>query len=488
MILFPDHILALDQQLDPILSYNPTPDISFDYSWSQDVASYNNNYLRALAWFESTNKDYYVIWAGGWVTGGDGYSPLGSNQVNMIAFNLDDNFIGPNINSFRFNGSVFGMSDFDSIEFNIYSVGSTTPSVMRAAFYNSDSFTDSIYSLPIGTSRSTRDYNNLKTIITNYGYIYNTSIYGYPGYYIRYVYNTLNYNGVYYNNGDTIFYSDGSINEGIPKEMIINTGMFERVSDEISGMNVELDLKNIYDPNYKYQMSYDNSNWTDFTNDVYVNADMQIWAYKFDEFINHNVYFRVLDSSNNVIDSKTLNINEQSMERAIIVKKSFDQDYIYYEADFSQFSQFAQYDFDYTISNSRLLSDFDFTIDTLTDESKYVLKVDLRKYNSFNFSFNVLLGNYSVTSELILVNDTSEEMANITLDNLDNGQNLNGFDGLVSTVNVYLVTMSQYFKIFTDLFVYAFNKLNIVIRSAIITVSIIFVIAKIVHMIWARGG
>ncbi len=252
-----------------------------------------------------------------------------------------------------------------------------------------------------------------------------------------------------------------------------------------------INFENCWDESFIYQYSFNN---VDFV-DIDVGEERK---YKLYQGINTDIYFRILDSSENVIytlkDEKLTKYGNYSwlydvIERNVIIKEdtSINDDKekeIIISVDFSEFSQFSDmYDLKFYIDDK--LIDGDNKTLIYTEENfvtGFYIKIELDGIELKNYSHRIAASGSGGGSDSSF-NDTYDNVIDNNLSAELGEQDYTSVEGLFDVVKNFINAVSSYIIIFFDLIMYFFNGLNPWLRNAIISLFVVLVISKIIKVV-----
>lgn len=248
---------------------------------------------------------------------------------------------------------------------------------------------------------------------------------------------------------------------------------------------ITIDTRYIYEMDYKYQYSFDNQVFYDME----ITEDNKIY------YLNHAldipVYFRVLNAGSIVIHEQVYNGDFSNVEKNVIFYESTNisnnEKQIIIQVDFTEYLKFFDiYNFRIWINNVEY-DEQTFIKEFISTEENYIksikIKIAVDNLTIENFTYRV--GTETGTSG---GSDTDfDNMYETILDNqLKNELKENDYttvNGMVQAIKNFINAISEFVTVFFELIMYFFNKLNIWIRTCIISLFIELVIFKTIKAV-----
>lgn len=248
---------------------------------------------------------------------------------------------------------------------------------------------------------------------------------------------------------------------------------------------ITIDTRYIYEMDYKYQYSFDNQVFYDME----ITEDNKI--YHLNHALDIPVYFRVLNASNRIIHEQVYNGDFSNVEKNVIFYESTNisnnEKQIIIQVDFTEYLKFFDmYNFRIWI-NSIEYDEQTFIKEFISTEENYIksIKIKIQVDNLTIEDFTYRVGTETGTSG---GSDTDFDgmYDNILENQLKNELKENDYttvNGMVQAVKNFINAISEFVTTFFELIMYFFNKLNIWIRTCIISLFVELVIFKIIKVV-----
>lgn len=248
---------------------------------------------------------------------------------------------------------------------------------------------------------------------------------------------------------------------------------------------ITIDTRYIYEMDHKYQYSFDNQVFYDME----ITEDNKIY------YLNHAldipVYFRVLNAGNRAIHEQVYNGDFSNVEKNVIFYESTNisnnEKQIIIQVDFTEYLKFFDmYNFRIWVDSVEY-DEQTFIKEFISTEENYIksIKIKIQVDNLTIEDFTYRVGTETGTSG---GSDTDfDNMYDTILDNqLKNELKENDYttvNGMVQAIKNFINAISEFVTVFFELIMYFFNKLNIWIRTCIISLFIELVIFKTIKAV-----
>lgn len=251
--------------------------------------------------------------------------------------------------------------------------------------------------------------------------------------------------------------------------------------------SIKIDLTNCYIDNYIYRYTYGIGN-----NKVYYNlepnSDNKIF------YLNHaiysSIYFEIVtpDGDNVIYEDEIDKLEFLDLKKSIVINKKTsylsNQKVIEIEIDFSQFENFSDiYNFEYF----QYKLENDIVTDMILVKNFTINESNFDYYKNVYFEVEVdneLLATVNLIDYIYgdfdtIYNETLEEEMMSDLEE----QDYSTIPGMVEAIKNFIKATGEFITTFFELIMYFFNKLNIWIRTCIISLFIELIIFKIIKAV-----
>ena len=266
-------------------------------------------------------------------------------------------------------------------------------------------------------------------------------------------------------------------------EMIVNHAPAEDLEGRFVN-TITVDLFYCWENDYTYQYSFDNE--TFYKMDVSKGNKRFIFNHGVQTFL----YFRILDKENKVIYTKDYKEIFDGITKHIHVKEDYktenDIKYIVVDLDLSEYTSF-QTDYNFTI----LVNNVELELNQrLLYEDHYLYNITKEMYENFQeLNIEIYIDNFLVEAVcyspkyggLDFDNKYNEIVEDKFEDELGD-QDYSTVGGMIETVKKFITAVSEYIQTFFKLIMRFFNRLNIWIRTFIISEFAVIIICRIIKV------
>lgn len=284
-------------------------------------------------------------------------------------------------------------------------------------------------------------------------------------------------------NSNQVEYNSKRITSLHDFEMIVNHAPAEDLEGRFVNA-VTVDLFYCWENDYTYQYSFDN--------ETFYKMDVSKDNKRF--ILNHGVqtflYFRILDKDNKVIYTKDYKEIFDGIVRHVHIKENYktenDIKYIVVDLDLSEYTPFQE-DYNFTI----LVNNIELELNQrLLYEDHYFYNITKEMYEDFpELNIEVYIDNFLVDAVcyspkyggLDFDSKYNEIVENKFEDELGD-QDYSTVGGMIETVKKFITAVSGYIQTFFRLIMRFFNRLNIWIRTFIISEFAVIIICKIIKV------
>lgn len=304
-------------------------------------------------------------------------------------------------------------------------------------------------------------------------------------------YNTTVYARVLDSNDNVLYENSIVIDELNDFSISIENGL---LNDENNNLfyNVEVNFLNAYDEDLTYRYSFDNEKWFNITE----LSPKKVFS--LNTGLDIDIFFQILNSDNEIVLNQTYR-DFYELNNDIIIKEDYrideNDNYIYIvEVDFTNVRKYEYLhsgsNFKYYISPNEDFSNILTDLTNLLDENnKYKFEFTEQEYknSNFNYSFVAKIDSAEITAKKLDITRISfdDKITNIQDEKLNNelNQDYSDTSNIIESVKNFIKAISTFVSEFFRLIMYFFNKLNIWIRTCIISLFIVMIICKIIKVV-----
>jgi len=285
-----------------------------------------------------------------------------------------------------------------------------------------------------------------------------------------------------------LFYDFSSFSSSLSDELVHDLAPFElKIMDYNAEENgkeiviIKIDAQDCFKSGYKYQYSYDGQKYYNLD----INAENLVVYLPV--YIDLNPYFRILDSSNNLVWELDYTLkNYNTVARNILITEVAEfaggSKQVKTTINFTDYSQFSdKYNLKYIINGEEKSDVVEYIVNAANYESmpeSLIIEVYLDdlllKKETHRLTMVSHLIDFNEFFDDILDKNMSDELGNEDLSNVN---------GWIKMVVNFLDKIGNTIKDFFALILHFFNKLNVWIRTSTIGLFIILVITRIIKAV-----
>jgi len=234
---------------------------------------------------------------------------------------------------------------------------------------------------------------------------------------------------------------------------------------------ITANLKDIYNPTYKYQYSINYSSWIDVTNDLIIAPEYNIYRYEYELYYNANFAFRVLDQNDLIIAQEVIYIDSltdlEIDEDKELSQDSEGNDIINIVLDFWKWRNVKNAIFEYKLDNSDWI---DIT-NKLDDYYRYTIQIK----QSQTLKYRVRVGDSIIVDIEKEINfDTERENLLSELQDLSNVK-----ENMLNFIN----SIKKSTDFFKDVLVKFYSSMPVNVKASLIFLFSLLCIGAIVKNI-----